>query len=49
MKYIPGEKAPKKCHCKMCDKYGNVINDVEIGEGQTLPPTPQEGGYYEID
>ena len=48
MKFKPGETCPKDCQCSMYDKSGRKINQVELKKGDTFPPTPNSGDYYEV-
>lgn len=47
MKYRSGETAPHSGQYKMFDEDGEVINIVDLQKGQTFPPTPSSGCYYE--
>ena len=49
MKFKPGETCPKDCHCGMYDKSGRKINQVDMKKGDTFPPTPNSGDYYEVN
>ena len=48
MKYKPGETCPMNCNCAMYDKNGKKINEKNMKKGDSFPPTPKDGGYYEI-
>jgi hypothetical protein len=49
MKYNSGETAPKTGSYKVFGPDGNVIGNVYLNKGETLPPTQVSGCHYEID
>ena len=45
-KYNPGDIAPKTGKYSVCDKHGNVMDRVDVKEGDHLPPTQSSEYYY---
>ena len=44
--YNPGDIAPKTCKYNVCDKDGNVMDKVDVKEGEHLPATQSSEYYY---
>jgi hypothetical protein len=44
-----GDTCPKSGHYKVVDSKGNVVNTVDVAEGETMPPTQYSDCHYESE
>ena len=44
-----GDTAPKTCSYKVVNEKGEVVGNVYMNGGETLPPTQMSGCHYEMD
>lgn len=42
-----GDICPKTGSYKVIDKEGKIVNKIYVGEGETMPPTPESDWHYE--
>ena len=45
-KFNPGDIAPKTAKYQVCDENGKVMDEIDVKEGDHLPPTQSENYYY---
>ncbi len=48
MKLNCGDTCPRTGKYNVVDEKGNVLNNVYVKEGETMPPTQYSGCHYEI-
>ncbi len=48
MKLKSGEVCPRTGSYQMLNRDGKILGSVYVGEGETMPPTPQESCFYEF-
>ena len=46
--YRPGDTCPKSGTYNVCNKEGRKVNTANLNKGETFPPTPHSGEYYEM-
>ena len=44
-----GDTAPRTANYKVVSPEGNIVGNVYMNEGDTLPPTDISGCHYELD
>lgn len=49
MKLNCGDTCPKSGSYKVVDGKGNVINTINVAEGETMPPTQYSDCHYESE
>ena len=49
MQLNSGDTAPKSANYKVVSPNGDVIGNVYMREGETLPPTRISGCHYEME
>ena len=45
--YRPGDTCPKTGTYKVFNKEGKKVNTASLKKGETFPPTPHSGEFYE--
>lgn len=49
MRLNSGDTAPKSANYKVIGPDGQVVGNVYMREGETLPPTQMSGCHYEME